>query len=195
MPMLQVNLLSGYSSTLKTRLSKSLTSVLVGITRAKPEAITVWIQEYSPDCYSRGGESRTPGQGASAPETIVREYLTAMENRDLDAARRHLGDGFVMTFPGSGELASLEELVAWSKDRYRFVIKSIDDIDVAFGMEEIIVFARGTLLGEWPDGSEFSGVRFIDRFVMRDECLIRQDVWNDLAITTSSTKTDNRKAQ
>lgn len=195
MPMLQVNLLSGYSSALKTRLSKSLTSVLAGITQARPEAITVWIQEYSSDCYSRGGESRTPGQGANAPESIVREYLTAMENRDIDTARRHLGDGFVMAFPGSGELGSLEELVAWSKDRYRFVKKSIDDIDVAFGMEEIIVFARGTLLGEWPDGSEFSGVRFIDRFVMRDEYLIRQDVWNDLAITTSPTKTDNRKAQ
>lgn len=185
MPMLQVKLLSGYSSNLKTRLAKSLTSIVAGITQAKPEAITVWIQEFSPDCYSRGGESRTPGQGAKAPESIVRDYLDAMESRDMTTAKSHLDDDFVMTFPGSGELNLLEELVEWSRDRYRFVKKSITDIDVAYGPEAITVFVQGTLRGEWPDGIEFRDVRFIDRFVMHGERLVRQDVWNDLAVTAA----------
>lgn len=186
MPMLQVNLLSGYSGQLKNRLSRALTSVLAGITQAKPEAITVWLHEFDPDCYSRGGESRTPGQEMGAPESIVLDYLTAMENRDLDTARKHLADDFVMTFPGSGELGSLEQLVTWSKGRYRYVQKTISTVDVAYGMEDLTVFVLGTLRGEWPDGTEFEGVRFIDRFVMHADRLVRQDVWNDLAIAASS---------
>ncbi len=192
MPMLQVNLLSGYSSHLKARLSRSLTSVLAGITRARPDAITVWIHEVSPDNYSRGGEPRTPGKGARSPECLVRDYLMAIENRDLEAARSHLDKHFVMAFPGIGELRSLEQLVDWSRDRYRFVKKSITDVDVAFGLDATTVFVQGTLRGEWPDGTEFSDIRFIDRFVIHDERLVRQDVWNDLSVATPSPTTYSR---
>lgn len=181
MPMLQVNLLSGYSSALKGRLSRTLTSVIAGITQAKPEAISVWIHEVGADNYSRGGEPRSPGPGAVDHAGMVRDYLLAMENRDLDTARGYLADGFVMTFPGTGELTSLEQLIEWSRERYRFVRKTLKDINVAYDLSTTTVFVHGTLQGEWPDGSAFSDVRFIDRFEIRDNQLVRQDVWNDLA--------------
>jgi hypothetical protein len=41
------------------------------------------------------------------------------------------------------------------------------------------VYVRGTLHGRWRDGSAFDGVRFIDRFEIRDGLIVRQDVWND----------------
>ncbi len=37
------------------------------------------------------------------------------------------------------------------------------------------------LAGEWPDGTPFDGIRFIDRFELADGKLARQEVWNDLA--------------
>ena len=34
--------------------------------------------------------------------------------------------------------------------------------------------------GEWPDGTAFEGIRFIDRFVVVDGKITDQRVWNDL---------------
>lgn len=181
MPMLQVNLLSGYSGELKGRLSRALTAVIAGITRAKPEAISVWIHEVNADSYSRGGEHRQPGNGTEDPAALVRNYLTAMERRDLDTAQAYLSDDFVMTFPGSGELTALKQLVEWSRSRYRFVKKTMASVTVAYEMNKVQVFVQGTLAGEWPDGTVFDNVRFIDRFEIRNDLLVRQDVWNDLA--------------
>ena len=44
-----------------------------------------------------------------------------------------------------------------------------------------MVYCHGTLQGRWLDGSAFSGIRFIDRFLVQGGLLARQDVWNDLA--------------
>ena len=53
----------------------------------------------------------------------VRAFLGAMEERNLARAASYLGDGFTMTFPGGVRFTRLEELVLWSKPRYRFVKK------------------------------------------------------------------------
>ena len=45
------------------------------------------------------------------------------------------------------------------------------------------VYCFGTLEGEWLDGTAFSGIRFIDRFLTRDGQLADQRVWNDMAET------------
>jgi len=119
---------------------------------------------------------------AAAPETpadaaqVVRAYLEAMEARDLDRARRHLGRGFSMTFPGNVRLHSLEELIAWAAPRYRFVRKTYQQVDTLGSL----VYCFGTLSGEWPDGTPFQGIRFIDRFALADGLIVRQDVWNDM---------------
>ncbi|MHA7880539.1 MAG: nuclear transport factor 2 family protein [Saccharospirillum sp.] len=181
MPMLQVNLLSGYSDAVKNRLMRALTSVVRGITRARPDAITIWIHEVGAEDYSRGGESRQPGVAAEDAAERVHQYLAAMERRDLEAAQGFLAENFVMTFPGSGEMTSLTQLVEFARGRYRFVEKTFTATDVAYGMERVVVTCHGTLAGEWMDGTPFSGVRFIDRFELQDNDITRQDVWNDLA--------------
>lgn len=113
------------------------------------------------------------------PVALVRAYLDAMEARDLDTARRFLAADFSMVFPGGRTMTTLEELVAFARPRYRFVTKTYGGEDVA-AMGEI-VYCRGTLAGEWPDGTAFAGVRFIDRFEISGGLIRRQDVWNDLA--------------
>jgi hypothetical protein len=44
-----------------------------------------------------------------------------------------------------------------------------------------VVYNIGTLYGEWPDGTEFSGNRYVDRYVLRDGLIVRMEVWNDSA--------------
>jgi hypothetical protein len=112
---------------------------------------------------------------------LVRNYLAAMEDRDLGKASDFLADKFQMTFPGGVVLHTLEELVAWAEGRYRFVSKKYDRFDEAVTDSGIVVYCLGTLDGEWPDGSRFEGIRFIDRFTFCDDLLVDQQVWNDLA--------------
>lgn len=124
------------------------------------------------------------GTAAKAdPVALVRDYLAAMEARDLARAHSFIADGFVMHFPAAPPMHSLGELVAWSKPRYRSVRKTYDGFDVAARDGSTVVYAFGTLHGEWLDGTRFEGIRFIDRFEVVGGRLTRQDVWNDMAET------------
>ena len=44
-----------------------------------------------------------------------------------------------------------------------------------------MIYCFGTLYGELLDGTPYSGIRFIDRFTVRDGKLVDQMVWNDMA--------------
>ena len=111
----------------------------------------------------------------------VREYLRAMEERDLELARMFLAPDFIMTFPGGITMTSLDELVEWSKGRYRFITKTFEDFDVFKEGEDTVVYSTGMLNGEALDGSAINEVRYIDRFVFREGLIVDQQVWNDLA--------------
>ncbi len=115
------------------------------------------------------------------PAALVRAYLAAMEARDLDRAAAMLGDGFEMVFPGTGVMTTLGQLVDWAGPRYRSVTKTYDGFDTVPGDGRAVVYCFGTLAGQWPDGTAFGGIRFIDRFEVAQGRITRQDVWNDLA--------------
>ncbi|MGH8698091.1 MAG: DUF4440 domain-containing protein, partial [Burkholderiales bacterium] len=67
----------------------------------------------------------------STPEAIVRQYLDAMERRDLAAAKALLAPGFFMLFPGGKRYASLEALVEGARERYRSARKTYARFDTA----------------------------------------------------------------
>lgn len=117
----------------------------------------------------------------------VRDYLRAMEERDLERAKLFLSPGFRMTFPGGNTMTSLDELVEWSKGRYRSITKTFEDFDVFEDGADTVVYSTGMLNGEALDGSPISEVRYIDRFVFRDGLIVDQQVWNDLADVIPST--------
>ena len=125
-----------------------------------------------------------PPSSRPSASDLVRDYLAAMEVRNISKANAFLAKGFQMTFPGDAVFQTLEELVAWAKDRYRFVTKDYNQFDEVNTDGGSIVYCFGTLSGEWPDGSPFNGIRFIDRFTVRGGKLIDQQVWNDLAENT-----------
>jgi len=118
---------------------------------------------------------------SSSAASLVRDYLAAMEARDLERAAAFLAPGFVMVFPGGRRFTALEELVEWARPRYRWVKKRYERFDAAPGADGTAVYCYGTLHGEWPDGRPFAGIRFIDRFMVAGGKLRDQCVWNDLA--------------
>ena len=119
------------------------------------------------------------------PVQVVRDFLAAMERRDLAAAKAMLAPGFMMIFPGGRRLDTLEQLVESAKTRYRSARKTYERFDVAPGAspagEAGIVYCFGTLHGELLSGEPYSGVRFIDRFTVAGGRLVDQRVWNDMA--------------
>lgn len=181
MPIIETHLLKGYSDATKARLGHALTDAVRMVLPAAPEAVTVMLHEMEPSAYMRGGEHRSPAAALPDPCETVRAYLAAMEARELDTAQGMLGEGFVMNFPGAPGMTTLQELIDWSKPRYRFVKKTYDRVEALQSGDVTVVYSIGTLHGEWPDGTPFEGIRFIDRFELTGGKITRQDVWNDIA--------------
>ena len=184
MPIVEISVIEGYSDADKTRLCTALTQATRLVVPAAPDAVTVMLRELPAGHYMRGNTHRTPAPAKPDPSDVVRRYLAAMEARDIATAQAMLAEGFTMTFPGTAPMASLQELIDWAAPRYRFVTKTYEGFDALQGPEDAaIVYCRGTLSGEWPDGTDFHGIRFIDRFEVVGDRLTRQDVWNDIAET------------
>ena len=181
MPIVEAHILEGYTAEEKTRLTSALTDAVRFVVPAPDEAITVLLNEYPEDAYARGGRHRKPAPALPEPTKIVMEYLGAMERRDLVAAQSALADSFEMIFPGTGPMTSLTELIGWAKNRYRFVKKTTEAVEAFHSRGVAVVYIRGTLSGEWPDGTPFEGIRFIDRFEVSHGKITNQLVWNDLA--------------
>lgn len=117
---------------------------------------------------------------AGDPIAIVRRYLEAAEGRRLDEAEALLAPGAELVFPG-GRYRSVREIAAAAAGRYRWVRKTYDEWDVAVRRDgTAIVISTGTLAGENLHGVPFDGVRYIDRFTVRDGKILGQQVWNDL---------------
>lgn len=181
MPVISVTLLPGYSRQAEERLVERVGLAARSVIAAPAAGTTVFVQHAS--TYQRDGQVFAAG-GPERPDAsaLVRTFLERMQARDLVAAQAFLAPGFTMHFPGSGPMHRLDELVAWSRQRYRSVGKVFDSFDECWKAEAAVVVCTGTLFGIWLDGSSFEGVRFVDRFEIQDGLIQRQDVWNDLAL-------------
>ena len=181
MPVVTVTLIEGYDEATRRRLGEALTDAVRASIAAPLEGVTVVLDEVAPGNYLRGRAPRRPGPPLPDPAETVRGFLAALEARDLERARAFLAEDFEMTFPGETRFTRLEDLVVWARDRYRSVTKTIEAMETLPAAEGVTVYCRGRLAGQWPDGSPFEGIRFIDRFELAEGKLRRQEVWNDLA--------------
>jgi phenylpyruvate tautomerase PptA (4-oxalocrotonate tautomerase family) len=181
MPVISVTLLPGYSRQAEERLVGRVAVAARSVIAASSAGTTVFVQHAN--TYQRDGQVFSVG-GAERPDAsaIVKDFLARMQARELDAAQAFLAPDFSMHFPGSGPMHRLEELLQWSRQRYRSVGKVFATFDEVWSGEGAVVYCTGTLYGVWLDGSAFDGVRFVDRFEVRDGLIQRQDVWNDLAL-------------
>lgn len=112
---------------------------------------------------------------------IVNAFLEASMRPDPELAATFMAPDIRIVFTGGRVFSHPGEATAFNAGRYRWVKKKIERNDVVQGEGETIVYNLGTLYGEWPDGTAFEGNRYVDRFVVRDGLIVRQDVWNDSA--------------
>ena len=132
--------------------------------------------------------ARAAAEEAAAPDdpvALADRYLALLEERRLDEAKALLAPGAEIVFPGppgGARYADLDELVRGAKGRYRWVKKTRDHFDVGRNERgDVVVNSYGTLYGENLAGTPFEGVRYLDRFTIRDGRIVQQLVWNDLA--------------
>ncbi|UCD82434.1 MAG: nuclear transport factor 2 family protein [Desulfobacterales bacterium] len=113
---------------------------------------------------------------------LVKNFLRAMENRDLAAAADMMAEDAKIVFPGGKVFNNQEEMVTDARGRYQWIKKAFEQIDTAaLPQGGIAVYIKGTLYGLNNFGVKFAGVRYIDRFVVKDGLIVSQEVWNDLA--------------
>lgn len=179
MPVISVTLLPGYRPEVQHRLVQRLAVTARSVIAAAEAGTTVFIQEVS--TYQRDGQVFTGG-GAARPvaSEVVTSFLNALAVRDLDLAATLLSANFAMVFPNNVQINTLQELVEWSRPRYRSIQKTIHHLDESWRGDGAVVYASGHLSGVFHNGDTFEGIRFIDRFEVVDGKIERQGVWNDL---------------
>ena len=113
--------------------------------------------------------------------SLVQRFLRFVEARNLESADAMLAPMARITFPGNRVFANQAEMVKASGSRYQWVKKTFDQVDVFTENSTFVVYIMGTLYGVNRHGKSFSGIRYVDRFVITDGLITQQDVWNDLA--------------
>jgi ketosteroid isomerase-like protein len=119
----------------------------------------------------------------TTPAEIVNEYLRLHMLPDPVAAAAFVAPDIRIRFTGNRPMKHPADATAFNAKRYAWVKKRIERTDVVEGsnQEEAIVYSLGTLYGAWPDGKDFEGNRYIDRYVVRAGRIVQMDVWNDSA--------------
>ena len=116
---------------------------------------------------------------------IVDDYLRLCEERNLAEAAKYLVEPVTLTFPGGTVFHDLPSMVADAASRYQRVRKHRTEFFVGTRANDgaPMCISSGTLDGTTLWGTEFTGVRYIDLFIIRDGLIHEQYVWNDLADT------------
>ncbi|VFR70516.1 Putative inner membrane protein [plant metagenome] len=120
---------------------------------------------------------------ADAARKIVDTYLTVLMKPDPEGARRYVAADLRIRFTGGRAMDDPAQCTAFNASRYRWVKKRFESTDVVVGAtpQSAVVYNRGTLYGEWLDGTPFEGNRYVDRYVLRGGLIVEMDVWNDSA--------------
>jgi hypothetical protein len=112
---------------------------------------------------------------------IVEAFLVASMIPDPEGASRYVAPDAVIHFTGKTRMSHPREMTAYNAARYKWVKKDIERYDVAPGDGETVVYSTGTLYGEWLNGDRFEGNRYVDRFSVVGDRIVKIDVWNDSA--------------
>lgn len=127
--------------------------------------------------------SSDAADAADAARKIVDTYLTVLMKPDPEGARRYVAADLRIRFTGGRAMDDPAQCTAFNASRYRWVKKRFESTDVVVGAtpQSAVVYNRGTLYGEWLDGTPFEGNRYVDRYVLRGGLIVEMDVWNDSA--------------
>ena len=113
--------------------------------------------------------------------SVVRTFIEAVNERNVEATRAATGPGLTMTFPGNTVMHSIDEFFAWVAGRSPKSAYLYDTIDVLEDGDALVAYACGSVVGETASGLAFSGVRVIDKFVIRNGRVVEKEAWSDMA--------------
>jgi hypothetical protein len=123
---------------------------------------------------------------------LVWDFLSLFAEGRYAEANAYLAPGCRLQFPGGATLTDCREMTARAATLYRWVVKDFEQVDESSATDGIVVHNHGTLRGEWLDGTPFAGIRYIDRFLIRDDRIVDQKVWNDLGLAIAA-RQDRRR--
>ena len=112
---------------------------------------------------------------------VVKAFLEASMKPDPVAAAAFMSANVHITFTGKRVMADTKAITAFNASRYKWVKKSLGQFDWMERKDHTVVYSNGFLYGEWADGRSFSNNRFLDRFEVKGDKIVRMDVWNDSA--------------
>lgn len=113
---------------------------------------------------------------------IVKEFLAASMAPDPDRAAALMSPDVVITFTGKRVMPTVHGVTAFNAGRYQWVKKQLGEFDwMEKSPGHVVVYCTGFLYGVWPDGREFAGNRYLDRYEVIAGRISKMDVWNDSA--------------
>ncbi|MGB9097698.1 nuclear transport factor 2 family protein [Erwinia sp.] len=112
---------------------------------------------------------------------LVKDFLAASMAPDPVLAATYMTPEVKITFTGRREMPDPQAITAFNGARYKWVKKQLGQFDWMDRGDHVVVYATGTLYGQWPDGREFAGNRYVDRYEVRDGKITHMDVLNDSA--------------
>ena len=123
----------------------------------------------------------TVGSKSASPDALatVKKYLKAVDNREVDSAYAYVGTAFKVTYAGGKIFTSLPQFLQWIGSRYTSIERTVEEFDQSHGETESVVYCQGTLSGVTRDGTQFSDVRFVDRFTVSKGLILSQQNWTD----------------
>ncbi len=135
----------------------------------------------SQDMHPALADESEASQTLREARMMVEQFLEKSMIPDPDAAAEFLAPDAIIHFTGATRMHHPRDMAAYNARRYNWVKKKLGPTDACFSDDQVVVYSFGTLYGEWPDGEEFSGNRYVDRFVVRDGKIVQIDVLNDSA--------------
>lgn len=124
-------------------------------------------------------------ESLGAAGQLVWDFLTLFAEQRYAEANAYLAPGCQMLFPGGAVFTDCTEVPVRAASIYRWVKKVFERFDEHQTPDGTVVYNYGGLRGEWLDGEPFEGVRYIDRFLVRNGRIVDQKVWNDLCLAAA----------
>jgi hypothetical protein len=112
---------------------------------------------------------------------VVEQFIKGVNERDGDAVRAFASPDIHMTFPGGIVIRSVEAFFEWVAGRSPQSVYVYDVIDVVNLPDQTVAYASGQVEGVTVSGLAFTGVRVIDKFVIRDGLVVAKEAWSDMA--------------
>ena len=116
-----------------------------------------------------------------SPTTVVKNFLDAMSRRDFATMEKLMAPEFKMTVSGGHVFKHPREFAAQSGKRQKSARKTTDRYDEIPIPNGGVVFAMGSMAREWLNGETYAGVRYIDRFEIKDGKIVDMNVWSDMS--------------